>query len=186
MTKKINDNFLSQDIAIIFFSIIVAVAIVKTGLLGDILNGTKRMKFLGSFISGIFFTSIFTTAPAMVALGEISKTSSIIYTAFFGAMGAVLGDIFIFSFIKDKLSEHFVQMIEHKSTWKRLKVLFRHKYFRWLTFLFGGLIITSPLPDELAISMFGFTRMKMSTFILVSFVFNFIGIVIIGYVSRSI
>ena len=59
------------------------------------------------------------------------------------------------------------------------------KFFRWLTFLVGGLIIASPLPDELGISILGFSKMKVSWFIAISLVFNFIGILLIGVVARA-
>lgn len=188
MTSKTKSNFLSQDIAIIFLSIIIALGIIKTDVLSLILSGTKGFEFFGSFIAGIFFTSIFTTAPAIATLGEIahSSSSSLLVVSFFGALGAVVGDLFIFSFIKDRLSAHLLELMSHRSSWRRFKVLMRLKYFRWITFLVGGLIIVSPLPDELAISLFGFSKMKTSTFIKLSFFFNFVGICLIGFIARNI
>jgi len=184
--KHSKDSFLMQDISIIAFSIIIALVITKTNLLSGILSATLSLRLLGSFIAGIFFTSIFTTAPAIVTLAEISKSNSLLFTAFFGACGAVLGDLIIFRFIRDRLSEHIMELIEHKGSWKRTKALFRIRYFRWGTFLFGGLIIASPLPDELGIGILGFSKMKLKTFIPISFLFNFLGIVLIGIIARAI
>ncbi len=186
MKSSKTGGFLIHDIYIIFFSILVAFVLIKTEALSGILSGAVSVKLLGSFIAGIFFTSVFTTAPAIISLGEIAQHNSIFLTAFLGACGAVLGDLVIFRFIRDRLSEHLTLLMEHTTYWKRIRALFRLKYFRWLTFLLGGLIISSPLPDEVAIGLLGFSRMKTKTFILISFVFNFIGILLIGVVARNI
>ncbi|MEK7178156.1 MAG: hypothetical protein AAB721_00655 [Patescibacteria group bacterium] len=158
----------------------------KTKFLIGILTSTKELKLLGSFIAGMFFTSVFTTAPAIATLGEIARTNSAVLVAIFGAMGAVIGDLIIFRFIRDKLSEHLLELAKHQGAGKKFKVLLKLKYFRWLTFLMGGLIIASPFPDELGIGLLGFSKMRTQWFILLSFAFNFIGILLIGLVAKTL
>ena len=187
MAKTNNkSSFLLQDIALITFSVFIAIVLVDTKILIHALTSTKEFQFVGSFVSGMFFTSIFTTAPAIVTLGEISRTHGIITTAFFGAIGAVLGDLIIFRFIRDRLSEHMTELLRHRGIFRRIHHLLRLRYFRWLTFLMGGLIIASPFPDELGISLLGLSTMKTSLFIYTSFAFNFLGIVAIGLIARSL
>ena len=185
-TSNHENNFLLQDMALIVLSIIIAVTLVKTGVLIKVLASTQELELLGSFVAGIFFTSVFTIAPAIVTLGEIARANSILPTAILGAMGAVVGDLIIFRFIRDRFSEHLMELIKHQSMGKRIKVLFKLKLFRWLTFLVGGLIIASPFPDELGISLLGFSKMRTSWFIPLSFVFNFIGILLVGLVARAL
>lgn len=180
------NNFLLQDVAIIVFSVVIAVILVKTDVLIKILTSTQELKFLGSFIAGMFFTSVFTTAPAIVTLGEIARSNSIILPAVFGAMGAVVGDLIIFRFIRDRFSEHLIELVKHRGTGKRIKALLKLKFFRWFTFFVGGLIIASPLPDELGISLLGFSKMRTLWFIPLSFVLNFIGILFIGWVAKAL
>lgn len=183
-TKKESD-FILQDLAIIFLSILVTVILVKTGILSSVLLSTNKLRVLGSFIAGMFFTTVFTTAPAITALGSIAQNHSIVLNAFFGAIGAVIGDVIIFQFVKDRLSEHLVELLGHNTLWRRFKALFRMKYFRWLTFFIGGMLIASPLPDELGIGVLGFSKMKLSIFIPLSLFFNFVGIALIGLVARA-
>src|SRR3990167_10972742 len=97
-----------KDITIISLSIIVAVLLVRTQTLARVFTSTKEMEIIGSFIAGMFFTSIFTTAPAIVTLGEIAQANSVILTAFFGGLGAVVGDLIIFRFVRDRFSEHLM------------------------------------------------------------------------------
>ncbi|OGI98234.1 hypothetical protein A3H53_03790 [Candidatus Nomurabacteria bacterium RIFCSPLOWO2_02_FULL_40_10] len=185
MNKNSDKIFLLQDIAIIILSIILAVILVKTDALIKILTSAKELELLGSFIAGIFFTSIFTTAPAIVTLGEIAQTNSIISTALFGGVGAAIGDLIIFHFIRSRFSHHLPELSAYRSIKQKVKFMAKLKFFRWLTFLVGGLIIASPLPDELGISILGFSKMKVSWFIAISLVFNFIGILLIGVVARA-
>jgi hypothetical protein len=183
-SKRVN-SFLFHDFALIFFSVLLAIMLVKTGVLQEILESIGGGKFIGSFVAGIFFTSFFTTAPAIATLLEISQNNPIFTTALFGAMGAVIGDLIIFRFIRDRLGEHVAEVVGHNSFIKTAKTLFKLRYFRWFTFLLGGFLIASPLPDELGIGLLGFSKMKSKYFIPVSFIFNFIGIILIGIISRN-
>lgn len=185
-TKNRANGFLLHDALIIIASVYIAVMLVKTGTLAGILVSALGFEFLGSFIAGLFFTSIFTTAPAIVTLGELARINSIVPVALFGALGAVIGDLIIFRFIRDKFSEHILELVSHRSAWKRMRALFKLKLFRWASLFVGGMIIASPLPDELGISLLGFSKIKTSWFIPLSFLFNFIGILLIGAVARAI
>ncbi len=183
--KNLKKKLLIKDTETILISVAVALIILKTNILSDIIVSTKSA-MLGSFIAGIFFTSAFTTAPAIVALGQIAQMQSLFLTALLGGLGAVLGDLLIFRFLRDKLGEHLAELIKEKGYGRRIKTLFKLKLFRWLTFLVGGFIIASPLPDELGIGLMGFAKMKTTTFIVISFVFNFLGIVVIGLLARAL
>jgi uncharacterized membrane protein YdjX (TVP38/TMEM64 family) len=182
--KTQNGNHILQDIAIIVLSMLVAVLLVRTEVLANLLVSTGKMEALGAFIAGMFFTSIFTTAPAIAALGEISLLQGIFSTALFGAAGSVLGDLIIFRFVRDRFSNHISEMLAHRSIWRRYHLLFRRRFFRWITFFVGGFILASPLPDELGIAVLGFSKMRVKYFALLSFTFNFLGIILIGLVAR--
>lgn len=185
-TNNRKNNFLWRDIAIIILSVMGAAILVKTSVLIRILTSTQELEWLGSFIAGMFFTSVFTTAPAIVTLAEIAQAHSIISTALFGAGGAVMGDLIIFRFVRDRLLEHLTELIKHQGAGKRIGALLRLKHFRWITLLVGGMIIASPLPDELAISLLGLSKTRTSLFVLLSFTFNFIGILLIGLMAKTL
>jgi hypothetical protein len=186
MTQR-KTNYFLHDISIVALSIVLSFVMVKTHVLSGILASASEIKSLSSLVAGFFFTSIFTTAPAIVALSEIAKNGSVFYTAFFGAIGSLLGDLIIFKFIRDRLSDHMFEVLSHEKWWKRVHHLVFHlKYFRWFTFLMGGMIIASPLPDELGISLLGLAKMKTKHFMPISFIFNFMGILLIALLAKSI
>lgn len=186
MRKRSRNPGLFKDLGIIALSVVIAIVLVRTDALVSILTRTEELEFWGSFFAGIFFTSIFTTAPAIVTLGEIAQHYPIVLTAFAGAAGAVVGDLIIFRFVRERFSEHLMEVFGTQGGRRRFTHLLKIRSFRWLTFLVGGLIIASPLPDELGVALLGFSKMKISGFIAIAFIFNFIGIIIIGITARSL
>jgi uncharacterized membrane protein YdjX (TVP38/TMEM64 family) len=184
--QKNTGSGIAQDIGIVALSVFVAIILIESQVLAQILDSTKNLAFVGSFVAGLFFTSIFTTAPAMVTLGQIAQTHSILLNALIGAAGAVLGDLVIFRFVKDRLSEHIVDLLRIENGKRRLRAILHRRSFRWITFLLGGLIIASPLPDELGVSLLGFSKMKASGFIILSFLGNFLGILLVGLAAHAL
>lgn len=175
-----------KDLAIVFLSVVIAVILVKSRIIADILVSSVQFELLGSFIAGMFFTSIFTTAPATVTLGEIARENSPYLVAALGGLGAVVGDLVIFRFVRDRFGEHLKDIIKQNGGSKRLKKLMRLKYFKWFSFFVGGLIIASPFPDELGVALMGFSKMKILPFMIMSFVLNSLGILIIGLVTKAL
>jgi hypothetical protein len=183
--KKISENNLLRDLGVVVLSIVIAIILVETGVLRGLLASTEGLKLFGSFIAGLFFTSIFTTAPAMVTLGEIARSNSLWGTALLGGCGAMLGDLVIFRFVKNSLADDFSFLVKHHYS-RRMSVIFRMKFFRWFIAFLGALIIASPLPDELGLAMMGLTKIKTAVFIPISFALNTLGILIIGLIAKSL
>ena len=183
MKQKDRESHVIKDFAIIVFSIIIAIILAKTGILERILTSTSSLRILGSFFAGAFFTSIFSVAPATVVIAEIAKTTPVLEVAFFGGIGALLGDLIIFRFIKDNLAEDFFYLIKKTKT-ERWLGIFRLKLFKRLVPLIGAIIIASPLPDELGLAMMGLSKVRTSLFVPISFSLNFFGILIISLIAR--
>ena len=176
---------LARDLALVVFSILIAIIFAKTGALQDLITSTQEVRFIGSFIAGILFVSVFTAAPATVALVEIAQSNSVITVAILGGLGALIGDLIIFRFVKDRVSEHFSYLIKASKT-ERIVSIFKLKLFRWMIPFFGALIIASPLPDEIGVTILGLSKMKSSYFTLLSFLLNSAGILIIGLIAKAL
>ena len=174
-----------KDMVIVGLSVVLAILLIKTGAFKSVIVSAQEIKFFGSFVAGIFFVSIFTVAPATVVLAEIAQSNSVFWVAFFGGLGALVGDLIIFRFIKDRLTEDLSYLIK-KARAERLVPIFRTQLFRWLVPFFGALIVASPLPDELGLAMMGLSKMRTSLFILISFILNATGILIIGLIAKGV
>lgn len=175
---------LARDFGVIILSVFTAIILAKTGALESIITSTQEVRFIGSFIAGILFVSVFTVAPATVALGEIAQSNSVIAVAIVGGLGALVGDLIIFSFVRTKVSEDFSYLIKISKSEKLISV-FKLKLFRWMIPFVGALIIASPLPDEIGVTMMGLSKLKTAFFIPLSFVLNSAGILIIGIIVKN-
>jgi hypothetical protein len=176
---------LIRDLIIIAFSIFIAILLAETGVLKNLITSTQQTRFLGSFVAGILFTSIFTTAPATVALGEIAQSGSVVAVAIIGGLGALIGDLIIFHFVRDRISQDFSYLVKISKS-QKLVSFFKPRIFSWLISLVGALIVASPFPDEIGLAMMGLTKMKTSLFMPLSFLLNSGGILIIGLVAKSL
>jgi len=169
----------------VLVALVAAWAIVRFGLVHALLAQMGDGVWATSFVAGMFFTSVFTTALATVVLGEIAQSGSIFWVALLGGLGALMGDLIIFLFIRNRLAEDFGYLIQKTSS-GRLIAIFKLRIFRWLVPLLGALVVASPLPDELGLAMMGLSKMKTSLFIPVSFVLNATGILIIGLIAKTL
>ncbi|MBI4093927.1 hypothetical protein HY417_03105 [Candidatus Kaiserbacteria bacterium] len=184
--KRQAQNHILIDLSCIALSVFLAYLLIKTHALAALLSSTGELELLGTFVAGMFFTSIFTTAPAMAMLGEISLSQPILLTAFVGALGSVAGDLIIFRFVRDRMASDIIELLREEGVLRRARKLFAFKHYRYLTILLGGLILASPLPDELAIALLGFAHMKTRYFAYLSLAFNFFGIIGIGLTARML
>lgn len=184
MPEKRN-NKLVQDVAIILISVLAAIDLAKSNTLAGILALTQESVILGGLLGGILFTSGFTAAPAVVVLGKLAQSYSVFPVAFLGAIGAVVGDLLIFRFLRDGISEDFANLMQQAPR-TRFAHVFRLRLFRWFAAFLGALVVASPLPDEIGLFMMGISKLKLSRFIPLSFVLNFLGVVAIGLIARSL
>ena len=173
------------DATVIVASILLAMILAKGPYVDNLIVSTKTYYVFTSFIAGLFFTSIFTTAPAITVLAKLSLLHSPFIIALIGGIGALIGDLIIFSFIKGHIRED-VEYFLKRSKSTRIKHIFKHRFFRWSLAFLGAIIIASPLPDELGLALMGLSNVRTNRFILISLSFNIIGILFIGFVAHSI
>jgi uncharacterized membrane protein YdjX (TVP38/TMEM64 family) len=105
--------------------------------------------------------------------------------AAYGAFGAMLGDVAIFFFIKDVFSEDVRGAIK-ASRFKRILSKTHFSFLRWFGPLVGALVIASPLPDEIGLSLMGVSKMKVRYLIPMTLVMNFVGIYLIAVASHGL
>jgi len=184
MTKRSHKKQIFQDVLYILLSVLVAYIAIRIGFVGELVGYFNGCSAGGIFLAGLFFTSVFTTVPAMVLLSAFASNSDLVTVVLVGALGAAIGDYLIFHFIRDRvaLDVEYILRATHK---EKLKLIFHKRIFRWFVPLIGAIIIASPLPDELGIAMLGISKTKSRNFIFISYIFNVIGIMIIALVVTS-
>ncbi len=178
-TEKLVWNY--KNLIVLILSIILAVFILKSDFLRIFLLKLGNLEYAGVFISGIFFTYGFTTAPSISMIYVLSRNLNPFLVGLIGAIGAILSDYLIFRFIKYNLSREIKSISKKFKIHPHLKKPYV-KILKKLAPLIAGFIIASPLPDELAASILSAIKVNDIEFLLISFFSNFIGILIIALV----
>lgn len=172
---------LIRDILVIVGSVIVAVYLFRLGIIENFVANDNSPRIISAFIAGMFFTSVFTVAPAAVALVAIGESFSLVLTAFFGALGALVLDMFIISFIRNDITKDLdglVEKIEYRrpSLRRFVEEAFRNGVLKWAALVFGVLIVASPLPDEFGLLLIGLSKINTWKLAVALFAAHFLGI----------
>ena len=140
--------------------------------------------YLSSFIGGILVAFGF-TAPFGIGFLISSSPQNIFIGAVIAGIGATLSDLIIFKFIKFSFMNEF-RRLEKTNTIKEIeKIVNKNKHIlikHYLLYVFAGIIIASPLPDEIGVSMFaGLTTIKPLKLSIISFILHTTAIFFILY-----
>lgn len=171
---------------LLIFSIILAYYLFSNPLVSENIIKLQELSYIGIFLSGILIAFGF-SAPFSVGFLIVSQPQNILLATFCGAMGAALSDILIFKFIKFSFMNEFKEL-EKTSVLKKIRGIVNKninlKIKRYLVYIFAGILIATPLPDELGVVMLaGLTTIKPKILMGISFVLHSIAIFLILYIS---
>lgn len=142
-------------------------------------------EYLGAFVAGTLFVSSFTVATSTVVIAVLSDNIHPLILGVVGGFGAMIGDLLIFKYIKDHLTDE-LKMLFGKEGTSYIRSVTRSKYIGWTLPIIGVLVIASPLPDELGVSLLGLTNMSRQKFMIISYISNALGILAIASVAKVI
>lgn len=160
-------------------SVALAVLLLRTGAIHQLLSQTASAPWFGSLIAGMLYSSLFTVAPATVALAAIGQVAPAWQIALVGGIGAMIGDQVIFRFFRSEISSQLLLRAPRLGHW-----LLRRS-IRWPLAVLGAAIIASPLPDEIGLSLLGLSHVRDRTLLMLTFVLNGIGIWVIASLGAS-
>lgn len=184
MNGRLGHQWKYKNITVVFLGIILAIVLSQIEAFRTFLLHLSGLGYVGTFIAGIFFVSTFTVATSVLILLTLAETMSPVEIGLVAGLGSVVGDVFIFHFVKDNLAKEINDIYKHLDKKRHLKKLFHSKYFNWMLPVIGAVIIASPLPDELGVSLMGMSKLSTFKFIVLSYVLNSIGLFLI--VSASV
>ena len=177
-------NYKYTKLTLLLLSTILAYYLFSNDSVVDVINHLDGLSYLGVLIAGLLFAFGFTT-PFAIGFFITYSPENIILAALIGGFGAFLTDSLIFKIIKISFMDEF------KSLRKNFKIRshWHYKFFKsktrlYITYVLVGIILASPLPDEVGVSLLsGFTKVKFWVFALLSFLMNSIGIFIMLYLA---
>lgn len=176
-------------LCLLLLSFVVAYSLYHTGSL-DWLDQLNGYGYISVFIAGLLFSFGFTTPFAIAILIELSPFVHPLVACLIAGTGALLSDFFIFDLIRFSVFHDEIIRLRSSYLMRKLHSLLHHERItermqRMLLWSFAGIIIASPLPDELGVTLVsGISQMRPRQFAAVCFSFNAIGILLILLGSR--
>ncbi len=174
-----------KNLILILLSFLLSYLILTNSSLVLLIKRFEGIGYIGAFLVGIFFSYGITIAPALSSLIVIAKELNPIYIAILGALGAIISDYIIYSYVKKGV----VNEIKHLSNELNIHPNFNKgvfKYTRKIAPYFAGIILASPFPtDELAAAIFSSVNISKKKFIIIAFTAKFIGLsLILGLINK--
>jgi hypothetical protein len=181
-----NTRIKYKNLLMVGVGIIFALVLSRFEAFHSLLLGLGNLGFIGAFLAGMLFVSSFTVASGSLILLILAETLPALELGLIAGLGAVLADALIFHFVKDNLNEELSEIYSKVDKNHRLIKLFHTKHFRWMLPVIGTIIIASPLPDEMGVSLLGISKISNFKFIILSYLANSIGIFLIVLASSVV
>lgn len=174
-----------KHLAFFIISIIFAIFLSRQELFHTFLLNLGNWGYIGAFLGGILFVSTFTAATGAIILIILAEKLSSIEMAILAGLGGVVGDFTIFRFVKDGLLSEIIP-IYHRLGGGHLTRILRTKYFRWTLWIIGAIIIASPFPDEIGVSLMGISKIRTYQFLILAFILDTVGVFLFIVAARAI
>jgi len=178
------ERFISYEwnhykLVLIILVILITLEAYLTGSLEKFLLSLGNYEYLGAVFAGFFYTYGATTAFSVATFFILAKVLNPWIVAFLGALGSIISEYIIYNFVSERSGKTI------KINNKKYKIPeIKSKFLKKFSPLIAGFIIASPLPDELAAVLLGAEKYDSKKFILLAFIFNFIGILLIVALGR--
>jgi uncharacterized membrane protein YdjX (TVP38/TMEM64 family) len=145
--------------------------------------------YLSAFLGGMLFAFGFGAPFGVAILATIANDLNIFIAAAVGGLGALLSDYLLFKFIRVTFNDEIQRFKDSKAFALFNGMLVRRippKAAFYISLGVAGLVIASPLPDELGVAMLaGITTVRERTFALISFSLNTVGILAVLALGRA-
>ncbi len=182
-------KFKYPKLTLLLVSVILSYVLFTNPNFENFVSEFRNLGYFGVFIAGILLSFGF-TAPFSVGFFIILNPENIILNGIIGAFGAMISNLIIFSLVKFSFKKEFLSLKKDinkvkivKNVEKEFKRDISRKIRHYLMYVFIGIFIASPLPDEIGdILLAGFTKVKPLFLALFSFILHFIGIVILLWI----
>jgi len=178
--QKHHSNFL-----LLGFSIVLPIILVTIGAVNPLITLTREYPLISAVLGGLLFVSTFTAITGAIVLVTLANNFNPLIVALFGGLGALICNLIMLRVVKTEVTKEFLPLYKKFGN-KHFKVLMHSKYFGWITMIIGTLIIASPLPDELGVSLLGISTISTLKFVVLSFTLNTVGITILTLTTTQL
>lgn len=180
--KRIISQFKYPKLLALILSIILAYFLFLGKSLEPWHDFLFSLGYVGIFIAGLLYAYGFTAAPATAILLILAKEQNIILAGLVAGLGALFSDLILFKFIRHS----FLDEIRRLSQQKLFIYMKSKKSFifqKYLLPILGAVLIASPLPDEIGVSLLASSNISNKHFYVLSYILNTLGIFIILFIG---
>ena len=132
--------------------------LIKSGYLQGLIETILPLRFISEIMAGVLYTSFLTSPISVAMLIILAQENNPVVTALLAGVGAVLGDLLILRFFREKLSSD-LNMVSKQLQLKKVNSFLQKYRLDFVIPLIGAIIIASPFPDELGLIMLGISKL---------------------------
>ncbi len=185
MPKKKRPNGIYRTLAKLAAGVLAGVWLVTSIPFEGVLTEYEVAAPLGALFAGALLVSMFTVVIGTVFIGVLASAMPVWQLVILGGIGSVLVDSAMFILFRGTIAQEAKPFMKK---WRRKPIvrILHTKYFQWIIPVLGAVIIASPLPDEIGVSMLGASNISIRKFIALSFVMDCLGILVIVLSARAL
>ncbi len=179
-------RFKYPKLLLFILSIVVAWLIFKEASVDGIHEHLLVLGYFGIFIAGFFYVYGLTSVPATAILLVLSKDENFLLAVLAASLGALLADLLLFFFIKYEFKDE-IEKLPTKKFFKSKDKSFLHQIEKFFYLVVAALIIGSPLPTEIGITMMAsIKQMSAKKFAIIAYLLHTTALVLIIMASKTI
>jgi len=178
--------FKYPKLMLLLIAIILAYLVFNHPAVSKVVMNLDKLSYIGFFIAGFFLASGF-SAPFAIGFFITAQPGSLLLATLIGGFGTMCGDLLVFRMIKFSFMNEFRELEKTKVIKEIEEIIKKHKHvliWHYLLYAFAGILLVTPLPDEIGISMLaGLTTVKPRKLAVISFLLHSTLIFVILYFS---
>lgn len=165
-------SFRYPKLILLVVLIILAAYLFSRPFMVNVMKSFNQLGYFGVLISGAL-TSFGLTAPFGVGILMSTISKNFWIAVVVGAIGATVADLLIFKTLKFSFADEFKKLEKTKVIQEIEYLTKKNKHVKvvhYLLYLFAGILLVTPLPDEIGVSMLaGLTTIKPLKFSAICF-----------------
>lgn len=175
----------------LLFSCVLAYILFQQGAFELLVQSMNGHGYLSCFLAGLLFSFGFTSPFAVGIFVETAERTHPVPAALIGGVGALISDISIFEFVRFSFHDE-LHRLKATTLFQRVRAFIFHdsmpeRVRLYLLWSIVGIVIASPLPDEVGVTLIGgATNIDSRKFGVLCFTLNTAGIFLILLGARAI
>ena len=155
----------------------VGIFILQSPQLHDAVTHLGNFEYTGAFVAGFFVILTFTVIPSLAVLLTLSQTMNPFLLSLLAGLGGMCGDYLLMRYFRSETDQLLSDQTLRNH--RMLKRVLNSKLMHWVGPVIGAIIVASPFPDELGITLLGISRLETKKFLPLVFVLDTVGIFLI-------